>query len=352
MWQVIGQPRAVVLLKQGLEAGNLAHAYLFVGPHHVGKMTLALSLAQALNCEAEDRPCGKCPSCQRIAAGKHADVQTIKLIKNRDSASDKLKTEIGINQIKEMQHTANLKPYEGKHRIFIIDGAELLTNEAANCLLKTLEEPPPNVLIILLAVSDSRLRSTVISRCQRVELRSVAILVVEEALVNQWRVPLQTAKTLAWLSRGCIGWAVSAVTDERLLPERSEKLTQLLNLADASVDERFTYAARLATQFSRNRDSVREVLDLWLWWWRDLLLVKSGCANLTTNIDKASILHHQALGYSLSQIKGFIESLLAALDQLEKNANPRLVFEVLMLNIPKKENGGKSDRVFATQSAS
>ena len=107
MWQLVGQTRVVSLLQRSLEADALAHAYLMVGPPHVGKMTLALNLAQALNCEANERPCRECVSCQKIASGNHADVQVIGLTQDENSAEAKL---IGIDQIREMQHSASLPP--------------------------------------------------------------------------------------------------------------------------------------------------------------------------------------------------------------------------------------------------
>ncbi|TET38214.1 MAG: AAA family ATPase, partial [Dehalococcoidia bacterium] len=161
MWQVIGHEKAVALLERSMKGGKLSHAYLFVGPPHVGKMTLAMNLAQALNCRGEERPCGECPQCRRIARGVHADVQVIGL---------EGRMEIGIDQIREMQHAASLKPFEGRNRVFIIDGADHLSHEAANCLLKTLEEPPPNDQLILLAANERLLLPTVLSRCQKLEL--------------------------------------------------------------------------------------------------------------------------------------------------------------------------------------
>ncbi|MFC1908234.1 ATP-binding protein, partial [Chloroflexota bacterium] len=138
MWQVVGQTKVVSLLKRSLEREIVAHAYLFVGPPHVGKMTLALDLAQAVNCEAVESPCGECLSCQKIALANHADVRIIGLTTDRDLVEDKPRVEISIDQIRQMQHSASLPPFEGKYKVFIIDGAEHLSSEAANCLLKTL----------------------------------------------------------------------------------------------------------------------------------------------------------------------------------------------------------------------
>ncbi len=339
MWQVVGQNRAVSLLERSLERKVVAHAYLFVGPHHVGKMTLALNLAQALNCEATESPCGECLSCQKIASAKHADIQIIGLTTDGDSTEAKSRAEISIDQIRQMQHSASLPPFEGRYKVFIIDGAEQLSSEAANCLLKTLEEPVGKVIFILLTTNDKLLPATVISRCQRLELSPMAATEVEAALISHWDIEPQRAKLLARLSRGRLGWALSAALDDSLLQQRAEKMQGLLDIVNADYEERFTYAAELATQFSQKRESVQEVLTLWLDWWRDLLLVKIGCNEATTNVDLEDTLIDSARVYGLAQIRAFINSIQAAGEQLRQNANPQLVLEVLMLSMPKKEEG-------------
>ncbi len=337
MWQVIGQSRAVSLLQRGLERGTLAHAYLFAGPPHVGKMTLALNLAQALNCEAAEPPCGVCDSCQKIASAKHADVQIISLASNGDSAQAKSRAEIGIDQIREMQHSSSLPPFGGKYKVFIIDRAELLSIEAANCLLKTLEEPAGKAVFILLTINERLLPATVISRCQRLELPPVAIGEVEAALNSGRGIEPGKASLLARLCHGCLGWAISAALDDSLLQQRAEKLNRLLDIIDADYEERFAYAARLATQFSQNREVVQEILNLWLDWWRDLLLVKAACSDAITNVDLMATLVEMAGVYNLAQIRAVINSIQSAKEELKQNANPRLVLEVLMLDIPRKE---------------
>jgi DNA polymerase-3 subunit delta' len=333
MWQLVGQDRAVAMLQRNLERGAVAHAYLLVGPPHVGKMTLALELAKALNCEAPEPPCGKCDPCQKVASGKHADVQVIGLSANGNS-NDKPKTEISIDQVREMQHAASLPPFEGRYKVFIIDGAEMMSHEAANCLLKTLEEPSAGVLFILLTANDSLLPDTVVSRCQRLELRPLPTPQVEAALGE--RRSLDSARTglLSRLSHGCLGWALTAADDESLLERRGQLIERLLEVIGGDNELRFDYAAQLAAQFSQNRASVREVLGLWLEWWRDLLLVKLGSGDAITNVDHEAELAEMSRGYSLTQIRAFIGDIQAAGEQLEQNANPRLALEVLMLTIP------------------
>ncbi len=333
MWQVIGQNRAVSLLQGGLERNSLAHAYLFVGPAHVGKMALALNLAQALNCENTPPPCGECASCQKIAAAKHADVQVIRPNGESSEASEN-KAMIGVSQIEELQHAASLPPFEGRCKIFVIDGAELLSNGASNRLLKTLEEPVARVVFILLTTNEHLMPATVISRCQRVELSPLGVSQIEAALHTRWGVELPRAKLLARLAHGCLGWAVSAALDSNLSQQRSEQMDELLAVTIGSGEARFTFADQLAAQFSRDRASVQEKLNLWLDWWRDLLLVKTGLNDAVTNIDRSAKLGEIAKGYSLAQIRTFIKCLQAAGVQLKLNANPRLVLEALMLDMP------------------
>jgi DNA polymerase-3 subunit delta' len=344
MWQVIGQTRVVTLLQHSLEAGKLAHAYLLVGPPHVGKMTTALNLAQALNCEASERPCLECASCQKIAAASHADVQVIGLIYNEDSAEAKL---IGIDQIKQMQHIASLPPFEGNHKVFIIDSAELLSMESANCLLKTLEEPADKVTFILLTANDRLLLETVVSRCQRLELPPLSMAEVESALAGNWGIEPEKARLLAGLSHGCLGWALSAVVDDSLLQQRDEDMKMLLHVITADSEERFSFVARLAAQFNQNRGAVYSTLDLWLDFWRDLMLIKLGCHDIITSVDRRNELVEIARDYRLVQIKSYIESIQAAAEQLRQNANTRLALEILMLDIPRKESGGEEN--LATQ---
>ena len=341
MWQVVGQNRVVSLLQRSLEREALAHAYLLVGPPHVGKMALALNLAQAVNCAVAEPPCGMCDSCQKIISARHADVQIISLVNDASLAEAKPRTEISIDQIRQLQHSSSLPPFEGKYKVFIIDGAEFLSIEAANCLLKTLEEPVGKVIFILLTAGERLMPATVISRCQRLELLPLAAGEVEAAL-NQQGVEPQKAKLLARLSRGCLGWALSAASDDGLLQLRMERMERLLDIINADYDERFDYASQLASQFSQNRGLVQEVLDLWLDWWRDLMLVKVGCGDTITNADLEVRLVEMVRGYSLAQIKAFINSIQAASEQLRQNANPRLVLEVLMLDIPRRE--GRSEQ--------
>lgn len=319
------------MLQRSLATDSLAHAYLFVGPAHVGKMTMALNLAQALNCPDSEPPCGECPSCLKIASGKHADVQVI--VMNGDDPEEN-RTKIRGIQIDELQRSANLPPFEGKCKVFIIDGAEFLSITAANRLLKTLEEPVGKVVFILLTVDDKLLPPTVISRCQRVELFLTPANQIEEALKTKWGVEPEKAKLISRLAHGCLGWAVSAALDDSLVRQRDEWLDRLLEVAGSDAEERFAYAAQLATQFSQNRAQVYSRLNLWLDWWRDLLMMKVGSLDSIANVDRLETMSDAAGGLSLGQIRSFIQSIRSTGDGLRQNASAKLALEVLMLDIP------------------
>ena len=330
------------MLQRSLERDSLAHAYLFVGPAHIGKMTLALNLAQALNCEAAESPCGECLSCQKIITGKHADVQTIVM---DGETSEENRAKISVTQIEELQHSVSLPPFEGKRKVFIIDGAEFLSIGAANRLLKTLEEPASNVVFILLTVDDKLLPPTVVSRCQLLELTLVSPTQIEDALKTKWAVDAEKAKLFSRLAHGCLGWAVSAARDESLLQQRNELLEKLLDITNSDAEERFSFAAQMAEQFGKNRRTVYSRLDLWLDWWRDLLLVKTGLTQNITNVDRLEGLVEMADGLSLGQIRSFIQSIRVTGDGLRKNANAKLALEVLMLDIPEAGKHGVKSAV-------
>lgn len=331
MWQVIGQERIISALARSQTQGRLAHAYLLTGPEHVGKTTLALDMARLVNCEADEPPCGECAACRRIASGQHADVQVIGL--NGNSAGGQ-RAEIGIDQIREAQRMVNLPPFEGRYRVFIIDGAERMSLEAANCLLKVLEEPGSGVIFILTAASDRLLPATVVSRCRKLELARLPSAEIETVLRRDYGAEPARARLLAGLSRGCLGWAIAASTDGALLKRREDELERLNEVSAADLEGRFACAAALTAEFNQNRTAVRERLDLWVDWWRDLLMVKLDSNEAIINTDRLAGLEEMAGSYTTGQIRDFIGGIRLAEEQLQRNASPKLVLETLLVDMP------------------
>lgn len=320
MWRVVGHKWAVDLLKRALMSGRVAHAYLLTGPPQIGKRSLALNFAQALNCLDEEKPCGRCLACSKIAHGSHPDVQVI------EGESGTLK----IDQMRALRHEATLSPVEGHWKVYIIRQMEQATAEAANCLLKTLEEPPSNVILVLTASEAEALLPTIVSRCQVLNLRPLATDTVQRALQERWKVDAERAGLLARLSGGRLGWAVEASQNDAILARREKHLEEMMELLGQGRVERLEYAQQL----SRNPEAATELLHLWLGWWRDLLLAVSGSSAGIINMDRENTLRAQARRYSLGQVRNFVEALRATAWRLEHNANTRLTLEVLMLSLP------------------
>ena len=347
MWSVIGQDHLLRQLDASLQAGRVGHAYLLTGPPHVGKMTLALDMAAAVNCHAvsglqsglmfddgmaEAGPCGQCEPCGRIRRGVYADLNVVAV-----GGDARVTTRISIEQVREAENFLSVTPVEGAWKVVIFDGAETLSagqSESANALLKTLEEPPEHVLILLLTTNEDAILPTIRSRCRVLSLRPMPGAALADNLATRYNAPTDTGRWLARLSRGCPGWAISALTDPAVLEERNAELDRIAATAVAPLDARFAYANSLAGSFSGNREAVRQSLYLWQRWWRDVLLVKEGATGHVHNSDRAEELERQAAGADTVAIVAFLRSVQETLTALDANANPRLALECMMLAVP------------------
>ncbi len=327
-WQIIGHDWAVRLLQRGLATGRMSHAYLISGPAQIGKTTLALAWAQALNCSHDTPPCGRCSSCLKAARNSHPDIQTIV----GQGAGGSIK----IEQIRTMQREAVLAPYEGRFRVLILEEMDRASTEAANCLLKTLEEPPGHVVLILTAIHTEALPDTVVSRCQQLNLRPVARHLIEEALVERG-VSRPQAGLFAQLSGGRVGWALEAARDETLRRQRQQDLDQLQELLVADPVARFEFASTAG----RDPLAVRRRIEQWSTWWRDLLLLTSsgpptatGGSMHVVNTDRIDELRKMAHRVTPAQACAALKALHVAVDRLEANVNPQLALEGLLLKLP------------------
>ena len=334
MWQIYGQDHILGQLEAALKQGRPAHAYLLVGPAHVGKMTLAIDLAQSVNClQGLGGPCGECVQCTRITLGHHADVRILAV--GQGDPEGPSRTVIGIDDVKEILHRVHLKPFEGATSVIIIDSAELMSEEAANALLKTLEEPPDQVLILLLTADEESILPTIRSRCRRLLLLPMPKDKMIEKLVTEHHASPQEADMLSRLSRGCLGEAINALNGGgEVQDQRDDDLVKLIEVCHSSLETRFDYASQLTTLFYKDRDAVKQSLYLWLRWWRDLLLIKEGSEEYIHNTDRQTELRFQATQLTTLQIVRFIKTLLETLEALGRNASARLALEVLMLDLP------------------
>ena len=347
VWSTIGQDHLLKQIDVGLRPGRLAHAYLLSGPPRVGKMTLALDLAAAVNCatlsgrqagslfaEPGDAPgpCGNCEPCNRIRRGVFADLKVVSV-----GGDPRVSTRISIDQVREAENFLAVTPVEGSWKVVIFDGAETLSagqSEPANALLKTLEEPPAGTLILLLTANEDAILPTIRSRCRSLPLRPMPGDALSEYLASGRGVEPEQARRLARLARGCPGWAINALDDPELLDAYREKLAQVSEVSASPLDVRFNYANTLAGSFSGDRESVRQELYLWERWWRDVLLVKEGLTERVHHDDRLEELRPHADATTTANIVTFLESIRETLSALDANVNPRLALECMMLAVP------------------
>lgn len=331
-WQnVIGHDWAVKMLREGLQNGRSGHAYLITGPDQVGKTTLARTYAQALNCTASEaeRPCGRCRNCMFISRDKHPDVQLV-----LPEVSGRGKHTLKIDQVRQLQQDLMLSAYEARTKVAILKRFDAANTSAANAFLKTLEEPPPDVVLLLTANDADTLLPTISSRCRTLNLRPLPVDLIEQSLATRWQVNIEQAHLLAHLADGRLGWAVQAAQDDAILAERDAHLTYLKNGLAGTRVTRFD----LADKLGRKPEQLPDILKTWLSWWRDLTLLtqpngaKAGLR--VTNIDEMEHLQQVARTWTAAQALASLRQTNLALWQLERNANTRLVLENLLLTYP------------------
>jgi len=347
---LVGHEWATNLLQSSIDAGKVGHAYIISGPTSVGKTRLALDFALALNCLQPPLPgeqnglryCGQCRACRLISAGKHPDVTMISLAwqalqpENQGSANANLK----IDTIRAIQAEISRPPKEVRWRIYLVQDVNTLQAAAANAFLKTLEEPPPRAILILLASSDRTLLPTIVSRCQILELRSVPTATIEAAL-RQRGANEPTAHTLAALAAGRPGWGLRVLQDRTRqdLNDRDEALMHLNELLAYERVKRLVFAEELTKKWQDGGDkraSILIMLNIWLGWWRDLALVKANLNQYLTNIDKLEDLKKQAGKLTALQIKEMLQGITRTAAELEGNVSPRLALGDLFINkLPK-----------------
>ena len=316
MWTTIGHKWAVDYLRGTIQSQHISHAYLFTGPAHIGKTHLAKEMAAALNCQGDTPPCGTCSACHKTRRGTHPDVTTVEPEGNR----------LKIDQVRELQHTLSLSPVEGRWRVCIITDFQTATTQAANALLKTLEEPPSRVVLLLTATDADLLLPTIVSRCQLLALRTVPLARIEEVLRERLDGEEERAKLIARLSGGKVGWALSAIKKEDILEERRQHIETLLELLAQGRAARI----KAAEQLSKASD-LKEIIKLWQGWWRDILLVSSDCEDMVVNIDFLDSLQRTAEQYPFAEAEEAVRDLEATLERLDRNVNSRLAMEVLFL---------------------
>lgn len=336
-WPLFGHAWAVHFLQRTLQsAGGLRHAYLFLGPPQVGKSTLARAFVQALFCErSAGQPCRECRACRLLQSGNHPDFRIIQPIDkplDKDWSVDRVNGTLRAEQATEIIHEAALRPVEARYKVFFIQDFHNAHPAFANKLLKTLEEPPDHVLLLLSAFDRERVLPTIVSRCQVLELRPLTVAEVEQGLRQGWNAPAEQAALLARLSKGSLGWAVQQLADREGASRRQEQLAQLRQLVQANRVERLHFVEQIASE--RNNEQLFAMLDLWTTWWRDVLLAQVGCPEACSNVDQQEEIARQAAGLDHSTVAEYLHTLQRIEGYLRHTVNTRLALDVLLLRLP------------------
>jgi DNA polymerase-3 subunit delta' len=331
-WNLLGHEWAVQMLKQHLTHDAVRHAYLFCGPPGLGRRTLALRLTQALNCPqpvAPSEPCGKCRTCKQIERMQYADLAVIQAEKEGGT--------LRVEQIRSVRQSLVLKPYQGKYRVALFLRFQEANASAANALLKTLEEAPAHVILVLTTETPEQLLPTIVSRCEVLRLRPLPVEMVETSL-REGGADETTARLLAHMSGGRLGYALRLMQDKAILAFRAKRLEDLQSLLRSTRRGRFAYAEKIIERTKKDaevEERFRDTLLIWLSFWRDVMLRVSGADAPLANVDLLTEIEALAGKLSLAEARRLVEAAEKTIDMLESNINARLLAEVLLLDWPK-----------------
>ncbi|EET62026.1 DNA polymerase III, delta' subunit [Marvinbryantia formatexigens DSM 14469] len=325
--QIIGHKDVIAHLQNAIASGKVSHAYILNGEKGSGKKTIARAFAKALNCESdEERPCGKCHSCRLADGGNHPDIMEITHDKPNSISVDDIRGQV----VEDVQ----VRPYSSPYKIYIIDDAEKMTMQAQNALLKTIEEPPSYVVVLLLTTNASSLLQTILSRCVMLNTKPVPDSQVRTYLMEHVKIPDYQADICVAFAQGNIGKAVQLATSENFNEIKGAAIHLLTHLKDMDIAD-ITAAVKAVTEF---KVDIRDYLDILAVWYRDVLYFKAtNDANGIIFRENLRAIQEQTRRCSYEGIERILEALQKAKARLTANVNFELTMELLFLLI--KENG-------------
>ncbi|MDD4606809.1 MAG: DNA polymerase III subunit delta' [Patescibacteria group bacterium] len=329
-WPICGHQNIVNFLQHSIQQDNLMNAYLFYGSQHLGKTAVAKYFIQSIFCSAEQRPCQQCVLCQQIQKNIHPDI--IWLTRNED------KKNITIEQIRELRQKLRLESFLNSYKIAVIQQAELMTTEASNALLKTLEEPSWHTIIILIADQIKLIPSTVISRCQTLNFKTVSRQTISQFLKDNSKLNKLDIEKIVALSLGRPGIAMNFIQQTDSWLEHTKRAKEFVNqiLVNQNLNQRFKYIQQLAGEqktFIESQNSWQEDLMMWSLIVRDLILIKKNLSQAITYLEFENQLRQVTSDYTLQQLTKFLYNIQQTGMYLKRNLNPKLVLENLILSI-------------------
>jgi len=317
---VFGHERQIGLLRKALDTGNISHAYLFYGPEGVGKRRVALNFAQALNCEHKtDDACGHCRSCRNIERGNHPDF----LVLQPDEGL------IRIEEIRNIQRVLGYKAYENGWKIALVDGCEDMLDPAANCFLKTLEEPPDRTVIILICSNYLSLLPTINSRCRKIRFSPLQAYQIQDILIREKGYNSEMAGVLSVLADGSIGKALS-MDYETVVELRSLALDLLREGRQKKIADLFA----LSRKFDKKKREARELLYRMRGLIRDIVVFAvTGDENFIKNRDIADSIANISEKRGPEACQRIFALISETLNSLQRNANIPLALDNLFIQL-------------------
>ncbi len=316
---IVGHERVIEVFRRSIRSGKTSHSYIFEGPAGCGRRKTALALIQALYCQAgTDEACGKCPSCRKVTSGNHADIHFVEPLPD--------KRDISIDQLREMQRELALRPYEAPRKCCIMEPAERMSVNAANSLLKTLEEPPGNAIIILLTENADMLLPTIRSRCQLVRFAPLSPEHVKR-LLEQNGMESSAAAMLAQMADGSMQRAQEL--DNESLTERQGLLLKHLNSMSL---EHIATVFNASEELSGNREETLETLDMLLSLARDLIHLTAGCRDIINTAIRPA-LESMASNLNLDRAIKLAEYIIETRRSVQRNANVKLALDHLFVKM-------------------
>ena len=317
---IVGHEQIIRQLQNGIRQKKVSHAYLFCGETGSGKRLMADAFAKTLLCEAGGiEACGTCKSCKQAESGNQPDLRAVV----REKAS------LGVSEIREqVTSDAQIKPYSSAYKVYIIDEADKLTEEAQNALLKTIEEPPEYAVFLLLATKREALLPTVLSRCVTISFYPVETGKIRKFLMEKRKLPDYVSQNADAFSGGLIGRAILFAESEDFFNLRQDVLTLVKNIDAFSMAE----ITEQVKKFAAQKEILSDALNMMALWYRDVLLYKATRnVNFLLYSDESEAIMARAEKQSYEKLQGVVDRMEQLKQRLKANVNTEMALELLFL---------------------